>query len=242
MAATDIIEYLNAHSELSQFPTGAKILDFGCGKGDLVAEFRRLGFDAYGVDVSMLWKDELNEVCYTFHPGYRIPFEDGEFDLVVSTSVMYHVQNKHEAFLEICRILKSGGYAVHAFPSKFYLPLEPHVGVPFVSWFKRQVPVFYLTLFALIGFKNVHQSRLSWREVRDENIAYIKNGLSYWSRRRYLDSLASIYKEVIFDPAYAACGGGAVARIDQKIKNQGLRQVWRQVATLFRNQLLLCKK
>ena len=242
MATTDIIDYLEVKKNLLGLPKRAKILDFGCGKGELVAKLRELGFDAHGVDISILWEARMNGACHEFLPGYRIPFKDEEFDLVVSTSVMEHVQNKQDAFLEIYRILKPGGYAAHAFPSKFFFPLEPHIKVPFVSWFRFQASKYYLTVFALLGFRNIHQQDLSWREVRDANFVYVRDGLSYWTRRRYLESLVPIYSASKFDEAYAGCGGGAVARIDRKIRNRRLRTIWRRFATLFRNQLLLCKK
>ncbi len=242
MAAIDIVHYLEEKGIFGALPVGSKILDFGCGKGELVVKLRELGWDAHGVDVTSLWSAQMTGVCHEFLPGYRIPFDDNEFDLVVSTSVMEHVQNKLEAFCEIKRILKPGGYAVHAFPSKFFLPLEPHIKVPLISWLHPKIPKVYLSFFAILGFRNIHQKNLSWREVRDANAVYVTNGLNYWSRAKYLEQLKPIYSETIFDQAYAGCGDGTVAHIDRKISNSVIRIIWRQCATLIRNQLLLCKK
>jgi SAM-dependent methyltransferase len=242
MAATDIIDYLESKGVFGALPDGYKVLDFGCGSGGLVAKLRGRDADAHGVDVTTLWGPEMTGACHEFLAGYRIPFDDNEFDLVVSTSVMEHVQNKEEAFWEIQRVLKPRGYAVHAFPSKFFLPLEPHIKVPLVSWLHPKVPKIYLSVCALLSFRNVHQRNMSWREVRNANAAYVSNGLNYWSRRRYLSCLNPIYSESIFDDVYAGCGEGTVARIDRKIKSRLFRMIWRQLATLFRNQLLICKK
>lgn len=242
MSAIDIIEYLEVKGIFKDLPVGLKILDFGCGKGELVVRLRELGWDAYGVDVTTLWGEEMTGICNNFLAGYRIPFNDNEFDLVVSTSVMEHVQNKLEAFCEIRRILKPGSYAVHAFPSKFFLPLEPHLKVPLISWLYPKIPKIYLSFFAILGFRNIHQQNLSWREVRDANAVYVRDGLNYWSRSKYLACLKQIYSQSRFDDTYASCGEGTVARIDRKISNIAVRKKWRQCATLIRNQLLLCKK
>jgi SAM-dependent methyltransferase len=242
MAAIDIIDYLELKHVFGALPDKYKVLDFGCGSGGLVAMFRERGAYAQGVDVTTLWGPEMDGVCHEFLPGYRIPFDDNEFDLVVSTSVMEHVQNKQEAFREIHRVLKSGGYAVHVFPSKYFLPLEPHIKVPLVSWLHPYIPNIYLKIFALLGFRNVHQKNMPWREVSATNAVYMKNGLNYWPRSRYLALLYSIYSESRFDDAFSGCGNGAVARIDRKIKMPFFSMFWRQLASLFRNQLLICKK
>jgi SAM-dependent methyltransferase len=242
MAASDIIDYLEIKGSSLGIPNGAKILDFGCGNGELVLKFRELGFDAHGVDIRTIWKAECNDVCNVFLPGYQIPFKDAEFDLVVSTSVMEHVMNKEEAFLEIKRILKPGAYAAHVFPSKFYMPLEPHIKVPFANLLDPQASKFYLTMCALVGFRNSHQKSFSWRQVRDANLDYMRDGLNYWSRRRYKKCAEEIYSESTFDDVYASCGAGLVAQVDKKIKSKHARTIWRKFASFFRNQLLLCKK
>jgi len=47
-----------------------------------------------------------------------LPFADETFDLVVSRSVVEHLQDVEHFFREGRRILKPGGYAVHTFPCK----------------------------------------------------------------------------------------------------------------------------
>ena len=100
-----------------------KILDFGCGEGNLVKAFRELGYDAYGIDV--IDCPNLDEIHYAkigFNP-YVIPFEDDFFDYVYSTSVFEHVMNTDESLKEIYRVLKHGGISTHSLPSR-YTPRE----------------------------------------------------------------------------------------------------------------------
>jgi SAM-dependent methyltransferase len=242
MAAIDIVKFLETTNICTVPLQSLKVLDFGCGNGDLVAKLRERGIDAHGVDITILWPSERIGACQELLPDYRIPFDDNEFDLVISTSVMEHVQNKMEAFIEIRRVLKFGSYAAHVFPSKFFLPLEPHIKVPLVSWLYPNVPKIYLSIFAILGFRNIHQKGLSWREVRDLNDEYILKGLNYWPRSKYLEILNPIYTHSRFDDDYACSGNGTVAIIDRKLKLHVIQKVWRFLSALFRTQLLVCKK
>lgn len=86
-----------------------RILDFGCGKGELVQAFLSLGYDTYGVDIidcPSLDAERYKKI--EFNP-YQIPFSENSFDLVYSSSVFEHTQNTEECFEEIYRVLKRGG-------------------------------------------------------------------------------------------------------------------------------------
>src|SRR5436309_15635491 len=82
------------------------ILDFGCGEGKLVHQFRKRGLSAFGVDIENHY-GHVQSICIeegiakadeeVFHSmemdTFKIPFEDNTFDLVVSFYVFEHVQN-----------------------------------------------------------------------------------------------------------------------------------------------------
>jgi SAM-dependent methyltransferase len=178
-----------------------RLLDFGCGTGGLVADFRTRGYEAYGCDTWHLYDakppsdERLREIE---RDPYRIPFDSGYFDAVVSTSVFEHAQNKEECFKEIHRVLKPEGHAIHIFPAKWYLPTEPHMYVPFVSWFWPHVPKLWLSLWALLGVRNEFQQGKSWRQVRDLNYEFCQRGLSYWSTGRYKELSNRIFGESFF--------------------------------------------
>ena len=107
------------------------MLDFGCGTGRLVSVLLRSGHDVRGCDVRPYWQDQSrvpeDRFRLLMNEPYRIPFDDGSFDVVISTSALEHAQNKEELFAEIHRVLVPGGASMHLFPGKWYLPVEPHI-------------------------------------------------------------------------------------------------------------------
>lgn len=169
--------------------THTKVLDFGCGSGRLVQCLLSLGYDAYGCDIQAYWRNITHENAERLSTivlkPYRLPFNDNTFDVVVSTSVLEHAQNKEELFTEIYRILKVGGYSMHIFPGKWYLPVEPHIHVPLVNFFWPHCPRWWFGLWALLGVRNEFQDGKPLKEIIEDNSHYCKHGLSYWTNRRY---------------------------------------------------------
>jgi len=85
----------------------AKILDFGCGDGELVHQFRKHGFQAYGIDIVDYYNDVHRQCQEEGHvmadetvfstvdlPDYRLPFADSTFDCIFSFQVFEHVQKR----------------------------------------------------------------------------------------------------------------------------------------------------
>lgn len=170
-------------------PSRTRILDFGCGSGQMVAVFLRLGFDGYGCDMVAHWsqnppvsEERLSTISLV---PYRLPFDESAFDIVVSSSVLEHAQNKEDCFREIHRVLRPGGYALHLYPAKWYLPGEPHIYVPLVNYLWPNCPRWWLGFWALIGIRNEFQQGKRWKEVLDLNHKYCGEGLSYWTNRQY---------------------------------------------------------
>ena len=169
-------------------PTTAKLMDFGCGRGQLVEALTRLGFDACGCDVAPWPGDDSppsDRVSMIYLDPYRLPFDDDTFDVVISTSVLEHARNKAECFREIHRVLRPGGCAIHLFPGKWYLPYEPHLYVPLVNYFWPHCPAWWLRMWGLLGVRNDFQHGSPWKAVAETNLRYCDEGLSYWTTRQY---------------------------------------------------------
>ncbi|WP_200387687.1 class I SAM-dependent methyltransferase [Thiocapsa imhoffii] len=168
---------------------GPRVLDLGCGQGQLVAALRERGFDAWGCDAEFAGSGSPLPQSPWLRPialnPYRLPFEDRAFDVVLSLSVLEHVQDKSACLVEIKRILRPGGCALHLFPAKWYLPWEPHLKVPLANYFSPRSPRWWLAIWARLGLRLAHQRAWSWRAVVDENARYEREGLAYWSTGDY---------------------------------------------------------
>lgn len=175
----------------AEITSDAKILDFGCGDGELVHEFRKRGLQAYGIDIEDFYKDVQQqcreegfvladeELFYTLDMNdYRLPFADNTFDCIISFYVFEHVQNWQQALAEIQRVLKPGGVCLHIFPSKCS-PIEPHVFVPFGGVIQARA---YLALWAFLGIKNSYQKQLRWQEVVADNSRYLRSCTTYYAK------------------------------------------------------------
>lgn len=213
-----------AAEQLCGFPDASKvkILDFGCGHGNLVERLLARQYDAFGCDIRARWGDdpivEERRLKVIGQGPYAIPFGDGTFDAVISTSVFEHVQNKEESFREIHRVLRPGGYSMHLFPSKWYLPREPHNLVPLVNFFWPRCPRWWLALWARLGVRGRFQQGMNWRQVVDSNADYFVNGTSYWPNSRYRKLSLRIFgnystpMRFYIDHAF-----GGVARLGRKL-------------------------
>ena len=82
-----------------------RILDFGCGAGEIVWNLIEKGLDAYGCDMTegaTMMKDPVFPVgslngeeklkVISLNP-YRLPFEDNFFDIVISNQVFEQLTN-----------------------------------------------------------------------------------------------------------------------------------------------------
>jgi SAM-dependent methyltransferase len=97
--------------------TTARILDFGCGYGRIMAELARAGYtDLTGIDFSeplvRRGLEEHPELNLTAYPGGPLPYADGSFDAAIMLAVftcMLETRTQAEALLELKRVLKPGG-------------------------------------------------------------------------------------------------------------------------------------
>jgi SAM-dependent methyltransferase len=169
------------------------ILDFGCGHGELVQEYRCSGLQAFGVDLMLERENEFLSLIST-NPGYRLPFPDGRFDFVFSNSVLEHVQDLDAALSEIHRVLKPGGASLHLFPPRAR-PIEPHVLVP-LGGVLRNRP--WLLLWAWLGVRNSFQKRLSYLAVARGNHTYLHSRTFYRSKRELRARICRQFGNVIF--------------------------------------------
>jgi ubiquinone/menaquinone biosynthesis C-methylase UbiE len=117
-----------------------RILDVGCGTGKQLSLLPE-NVDAVGIDISdaMLEQAELQArgKCKRAD-ATNIPFEDNEFDLVISQFALHEKDNEtiQAELEEICRVLKPGGvFSV----TDFDKPMQNSILSKILGWGIRQL-------------------------------------------------------------------------------------------------------
>lgn len=88
---------------------GNRVLDVGCGIGNLVWALRKLGIIAYGIEPSVAAKRSSIIPKYCIYRNFKkLPFANKSFDLVFTNEVLEHVKNENLDFLlkEMSRVSK----------------------------------------------------------------------------------------------------------------------------------------
>jgi SAM-dependent methyltransferase len=102
-------------------PAG-RVLDLGCGSGDLARHLTDLGLRVTGCDISerMLEQAERADPAGTWvqlDPGWReLPFRAGAFGTVVASSVLEYVSDPEAVLRECARVLAPGGALLGTVP------------------------------------------------------------------------------------------------------------------------------
>ena len=105
----------------AQFQAGDRLLELGCGPGNLTHHLADQGFDITGVDKSdaMIAKAKQTQSAAKFQcaNAYNLPFKDAQFDGVISSSLINIVPKPQTMINEISRVLKPSGRAVLFYPT-----------------------------------------------------------------------------------------------------------------------------
>jgi SAM-dependent methyltransferase len=193
-----------------------KILDLGCGSASAVLEARARGLNVLGCDIS-IGLDPASKTLVEARivraidvTNYAIPFDDAEFDMVVSHQVLEHVQHYEEVLREIRRVLKADGVSIHIFPSR-YTPVEPHVYVPLATIIRSMN---WLKFWAYLGIRNEYQNDLPARKVAELNYQFLHISTNYLTKCELRHQFSKSFPFVLFvEKEYLAAGEGYGSRI-----------------------------
>ncbi|PIN81090.1 hypothetical protein COV13_02280 [Candidatus Woesearchaeota archaeon CG10_big_fil_rev_8_21_14_0_10_32_9] len=109
---------INAEEEfckLLQLTGTEKILDVGCGYGDMLGYIKAkyTKTTLVGIDNSenmiKTARSKYNNIAFEVADVQKLPFKDKTFDVVIAKHMLYHVTNIKKAFKEIHRVLKPEG-------------------------------------------------------------------------------------------------------------------------------------
>ncbi|WP_425449707.1 methyltransferase domain-containing protein [Dethiothermospora halolimnae] len=100
---------------------GKNILDVGCGEGDLLTEFKKEGFNVYGLEPSIESVKECEKKGLNVKQGMLgSNMFNKKFDFVNLSFVLEHIPNPSDVLNVIKRdFLKEGGYIIIEVPNDF---------------------------------------------------------------------------------------------------------------------------
>jgi SAM-dependent methyltransferase len=202
---------LHCAEEIAASKPGVRILDYGCGGGEIVAAGRRCGLDIVGAEVffdggsSRLEAQAtglLGTMITEIHQG-RLEYGDGVFDLVITNQVIEHVADLDAVLTEISRVMKPHSMLVSIFPTKEVLR-EGHVGIPLVHWFAKdsrcRLP--YALAFRALGFGHFKRDK-SVRQWSTDALAWLDKYTFYRTRADTLKAFRKHFVVTEIEPHYA---------------------------------------
>lgn len=154
---------------------GKRILDFGCGRGDLLAHLFARGIAAGGLEFS----EESARTTSTRFAGEPLfqgvaagptELEDGAFDVVLLVEVIEHLLDEQipQALAEVHRLLAPGGRVVVTCPNGENLAADsvrcPDCGAAFHRWqhLRSLDPASISALFEGHGFRTEKAEGVYW--------------------------------------------------------------------------------
>ena len=100
----------------------SSILELGCGRGEFLNEFTKLGMKGFGIDISSYAKNFCKnaEIKVCDITKQKLPYPDNHFDIVYSKSFIEHFYYPEEIFKEALRVLKPSGIFINLTPEWKY--------------------------------------------------------------------------------------------------------------------------
>lgn len=128
-----------------KLPKGAAVLDAGCGPGYLLEALARRGFRVSGMDGSSQMLESAEVRLRAAQPSFpftlkqgdieHLPFEDAQFDLVLSTGVIEYLTGDANVLRDMHRVLRPGGHLILPV-TNLWSPVNAFDGM--IEFLKRQ--------------------------------------------------------------------------------------------------------
>jgi SAM-dependent methyltransferase len=121
----------------ASLPSGAKVLDIGCGHRPYESYFAHCEY--IGIDVTTSGRSAADKRAHVYFNGIDVPFDDAQVDAVLCTEVLEHAIEPAQLVSEIRRVLRPGGRAL--------------ITVPFI-WGEHETP-FDFRRFSTFGIRRL---------------------------------------------------------------------------------------
>lgn len=183
-----------------------RVLDYGCGAGQIVNALRARDINAFGCDLFYEGGDYSDSIpsglldrgIIRRMDGNRIPFDSALFDVVINNQVMEHVENLDLVLAEIQRVLRPGGAVMSLFPDRGVWR-EGHCGIPFLHWFPKRgrIRVYYAAALRTLG--------LGYHKGNKDVMAWSRDFCTWlddWTHYRTAQEIGSSYRKYFCDIAH----------------------------------------
>lgn len=128
---------------------GMTILDMGVSHGLILRRVVADGGLGIGIDLDRTaLLDAAEHVPVSLADGEQLPFTNHSFDVILCNHIYEHTDQPERLLAEVARLLKAGGVCYFAGPNKFAL-IEPHYGLPLLSWLPQSLANRYLRMLGL---------------------------------------------------------------------------------------------
>jgi len=119
-----------------------RVLDIGCGYGDLMLPFAKANVEVIGTELSQVMLDtartnlkEYSSCRFALAPAEALPFGDNSLDCVLLADVIEHLVDPQLCVIEVNRVLKPGGRLIITTPNPpiehFWQKVDGTVSAPF---------------------------------------------------------------------------------------------------------------
>ncbi len=209
--ARDVVDEEKVHDQVRLFCettglkidalSGKKILEVGCGFGLFVFVTRRdYGCDTVGIEPAEKGFDTSYALARQIAAEYgvpaeavingkgeKIPFPDGTFDLVFSSTVLEHTEDPRAVLRESLRVLKPGGFLQFVFPNygSFF---EGHYAIPWIPYLNNRMGKIWVRLWGrdpafmeTLKLLNYRQVKAWMRDFREAHV--LTYGAEVFERR-----------------------------------------------------------
>ena len=113
-------------------PAGCRILEIGAGTGLQARRFSEAGYSIDAIDLASSSYRDARVWPVVDYDGRHIPFPERSFDVVFSSSVLEHIPHLDEMQVEIARVLKDDGVAIHVVPGASWVLMSALTHYPYL--------------------------------------------------------------------------------------------------------------
>ena len=208
---------LDTIDKLAIFNPQSRVLDVGCGAGDLAGEIaKRYQSETYGIDINKIAINKAKKIGIKAVIGdldEGLPYQKSFFDVVIAAEIIEHLINPDHFLKETLRVLKDGGYLVITTPNlaawfnrfiflfgcqPFFLEastIDKTVGLKFTTHLTtHRKPVGHIRCFTLKALKDI-------LELHKYKIILVKGNTGYYLPKfmKPIDSFFSLFPALATD-------------------------------------------